>query len=126
MLDLEARVQLDEGERAVRAEQELEGARVRVADRAAGALGGGLHRVAQLRVERGRGRLLDELLVAALDRALALAERQDAAVVVAEHLHLDVARGHDRLLEVEVAVAERRLRLGGGVRERGVQLRRGR
>ncbi len=122
MLDLEPRVQLDERERAVGAEQELERARVRVADRAAGALGGGLHRLAQLRVERRRRRLLDELLVAALDRALALAERQHAALRVAEHLHLDVARRDERLLEVEVAVAERGLRLGGRGLEGVVEL----
>ena len=78
--------------RAVRAEQELEGAGVAVADEAAGALGGELHRLAQLGVERRRRRLLDQLLVAALERALALAEGEHVAVVVAEHLDLDVAR----------------------------------
>ena len=40
----------------------------------------------------GAGRLLDDLLVAALDRALALAEVHERAVPVAEYLHLDVAR----------------------------------
>ncbi len=79
MLDLEARVQLDEVEAAVRAEQELERAGVAVADRAARALGGGLHLLARLGRERGRRRLLDQLLVAPLDRALALAEREDVA-----------------------------------------------
>ena len=54
----------------------------------------------------------------ALDRALALAEREHAAVPVAEHLDLDVARRHDRLLEVDAAVAERRVRLGRGASRR--------
>ena len=49
MLDLQAGVQLDEVEGAVRAEQELERARVLVADRAAGALGRGLHLLARRR-----------------------------------------------------------------------------
>ena len=49
MLDLEPRVQLDEVERAVGAEQELERAGVPVADRARGPLGGRLHRLARLR-----------------------------------------------------------------------------
>jgi hypothetical protein len=49
--------------------------------------------------------------VAALDRALALAAREDVAVVVAEHLDLDVTRGRDHLLDVERAVPEGRLSL---------------
>ncbi len=114
VLDLQPRVQLDEGERAVRPEQELERAGVAVADVPARALGGGLHLLAQLGVERRRRRLLDQLLVAALDRAFALAAGEDVAVVVAEHLDLDVARRRDDLLDVERAVAERGLRLGCG------------
>ena len=43
----------------------------------------------------GAGRLLDHLLVAPLGRAVALAEREDAALPVAEDLHLDVARALD-------------------------------
>ena len=122
MLDLEAGVQLDEVERAVVSEQELERARVLVADRAAGSLDGGLHLLARRRVERGRGRLLDQLLVAALDRALALAEGEHAAVLVAEHLDLDVARGHERLLEVERPVREGRFRLDARGRVGGLEL----
>ena len=77
VLDLQARVQLDEGERAVGPDEELERAGVAVADvrqaRSAAAS------IASRRsgVERGRRRLLDHLLVPALDRALALAERDD-------------------------------------------------
>ena len=122
VLDLEAGVQLDERERAVRAEQELERARVDVADRAAGALGRGLHLLAQLGRERGRRRLLDQLLVAALDRALALAEREHVAVRVAEHLDLDVPRGRQHLLDVERRVAERRLGLGRRGAERVLEI----
>ena len=87
---------------------------VAVADVPARALGGGLHLLAQLVVERRRRRLLDQLLVAALDRALALAAGEDVAVVVAEHLDLDVARRRDHLLDVQRAVPERGLRLGRG------------
>ena len=43
-----------------------------------------------------RGRLLDDLLVAALDRALALAQVDDVALGVRHHLDLDVARGRPR------------------------------
>jgi hypothetical protein len=59
--------------------------------------------------EDRRRRLFDQLLVAALDRALALAEVHHVAVVVAEDLELDVARPLDVLLDVHVADAEGRL-----------------
>ena len=121
VLDLKASVQLDEVEGSVGAEQELERARVLVADRPAGALGRRLHLLARVGVERRRGRLLDQLLVAPLDRALALAEREHAAVLVAEHLDLDVPRRHERLLEVEGAVRERGLGLGAGRRVRRLE-----
>src|SRR4029079_3227332 len=106
MLDLQACVQLDEGERAVGPDEELERAGVAVADVPAGALGGILHRLAPLVVERRGGRLLDQLLVATLDGALALAAREDVAVVVAEHLDLDVTSGGDHFLDVEGAIPE--------------------
>ena len=64
-------------------------------------------------VEERRRRLLDHLLVAALDRAFALAEIDDVAVLVAEHLDLDMAGIDDELLDEDPVVAEggRRLRL---------------
>ena len=57
-----------------------------------------------------------------LDRALALAEGQHAALAVGEHLDLDVPRRDDRLLEVEPGIAERRLRLRGRGLERALEL----
>ena len=122
MLDLEPRIQLDEVERPLRPEQELERAGVAVVDRARGLLGRVLHLLAGLVVERGRRRLLDQLLVPPLDRALALAERQHSALPVGQHLDLDVPRRDDRLLEVEPGLAERGLRLGGGGLERALEL----
>ena len=50
------------------------------------------HRRAHRLVDDRRRGLLDQLLVAALDRALALAEVDQVPVVVAEDLDLDVAR----------------------------------
>src|ERR1051325_3026643 len=47
-----------------------------------------------------------------LNRALALDERNDGAVAVAEQLHLDVPRVEDAAFEVDGGIAERRLRLG--------------
>src|SRR5690606_3981526 len=61
---------------------------------------------------------LDDLLVAALHRALALPQVHDVAVRIAEDLDLDVARRFDVLLEQQRVVAERRLRLATRTLER--------
>ncbi len=91
MLDLEARVHLDEIELAVLVE-ELDGAGAEIVE-LAHRLGDGLaDLVARAGVERGRGAFLPDLLVAALQRAVALAEMDGVALAVAEHLDLDVAR----------------------------------
>ena len=52
------------------------------------------------------GRFFQQLLMAALDGALALSEADDVAVLVGQHLEFDVARVLDVLLHVEVAIAE--------------------
>ena len=54
----------------------------------------------------GRGRFLDDFLVAALHRAVALEEMHDIAVPVAQHLELDVARPFDQALEIDLGLAE--------------------
>ena len=122
VLDLDARVHLDEDVAAVLAEEELDGAGVDVADRA--------RRTRRRRrtccsrvagVEVGRRRDLDDLLVAALERAVALVEVDDLAGAVGEHLHLDVPRVDHGLLEVERRVAEGRLGLALGGLERVAQ-----
>ena len=48
----------------------------------------------------------------ALQRAIALAEMDDAALAVAEDLHLDMPRPVEIALEIDRIVAERGLRLG--------------
>ena len=53
----------------------------------------------------------------ALDRALALAQVDDVAVRVAQHLDLDVARPLDEALDEHARIAEARLRLAGRTRE---------
>src|SRR6185295_15599735 len=69
-------------------------------------------------------RLLDDLLMSALDRAVARTEREHMAVRVAGDLHLDVARATDAPLEEEASVAEGGTRLGGSRPERCRQRRR--
>ena len=61
--------------------------------------------------QRGGRRLLDELLEAALRRAVPVAEMDDAAVMIAEQLHLDVPGVLDVPLDVHAPVPERRLGL---------------
>src|SRR5947208_6156229 len=122
MLDLQTRVQFDEVEALVGTEQELEGSGVPVADRLRGALGGRFHRSARLGRDARRRRLLDQLLMAALDGALALAESQHAALRVGKHLDLHMPRRANELLDVEAGVSEGRLGLGGGGPERALEL----
>ncbi len=60
--------------------------------------------------------------MAALDRAVALAERRDVAVLVGEELDLDVARPVEIALAEDRVVAERRRCLAARRRERFVEL----
>ena len=93
VLDLEPGVQLDEIERPVGAEEELEGAGVAVADRAARPLGSGLHRLARL----GRRAPATATPRSASGGAAGSSTRARRASArcrrVAEHLDLDVPRG---------------------------------
>ena len=117
MLDLDARVHFDEIELAVlveefdRADAEIFELAHRLRDRLADAVAAG-------DVERGRGAFLPDLLVAALQRAVALAEMDGAAVAVAEHLDFDVARPREIFFQIDRVVAEGGLRLGAGGGER--------
>ena len=110
VLDLDARVHLHEVELLVRVDQELHRPGALVADR----LGPGHRRLAhpppQVVADVGGGRLLDQLLLPPLDRAVALAEVDGVAVAVAHHLDLHVARVADELLQVDAVVLEDRLR----------------
>src|SRR6202043_1420435 len=80
----------------------------------------------QLGSQHRRRRLLDQLLMPALDRALALAQVDHLAVEVAEDLELDVPGLDEVLLEIDPAVAERLLRFLAGGRELALDLALGR
>src|SRR5437867_5663028 len=110
MLDLDARVHLDEVEASVSVEEELDRARADVVDGRRHRECGSPQAGARLGGEQRRRRLLQELLVAPLDGAVALAEVDSDAVPVAEHLHLDVASVLDELLAVDL----RRIEGGAG------------
>src|SRR5204862_4306899 len=100
MLDLNARVHFEEVELAAGREQKLDRARAHVADGARRRR----RRLGQPPSERrrdgNRRRLLDELLMAALNAALALAQRDHPAPMVGENLDLDVPRALEILLDV--------------------------
>ena len=119
VLDLNAGVHLDEVVVAVAVHEEFHGAGVHVADGL-----GDLHGVVvqllahALRHAPRRGELHD-LLVAALQRAVALAEMAHVAVLVGENLHLDVLRLDEVLLDEDVVVAEGLVRLTLDEIERG-------
>ena len=124
VLDLHARVHLEEEVLAV-LQQALDRAGADVVDGGGGVDGDLADVRAQLLVDRGAGRLLDQLLVAALDRAVALAEVDHVAVPVGEHLHLDVARVGQVALEVDRRVGEELLALARGALEGLLAARRG-
>src|SRR5881392_1571731 len=80
---------IEEVERPVRTHQELHRAQVLIAQRPRAGERGLRQRGAEAGRERGRRRLLEELLVPPLHGAVALAERDQTAVPVAQQLHLD-------------------------------------
>jgi hypothetical protein len=107
VLHLQAGVDLQEGDEPVLPDEELHGAGAVVAGLPADLLrrlvDGGALGVGQER----RGRLLHELLEAALQRAVPGADDDDVAVGVGEHLRLDVARLVQVALDEALAAAER-------------------
>ena len=126
MLHLKTGVHLHEIEGALLIHQELDRARVGVPDRGRDAHRRGAERRALLTAERRRRRFLEHLLVAPLHRAVALEQMDHVALVIAEHLHLDVARRREIALEQHALVAERRQRLAARPFERRAEVIRAR
>ena len=106
VLHLEAGVHLEEGDGPVLGDEELTGAGadvVRLAQDRLGALVEAAHLVVG---QERRGRLLDQLLVAPLQRAVTGGDHHDVAVLVGEALGLDVARLVEELLHEALAASE--------------------
>ncbi len=126
MLDLQPRVGLDEVETrlcaGLRVDQELERAEALVTDLRRHAHRRADQAPADPVADRGARRDLDELLVAALQRALALPDVSHLARAVSDDLHFDVPRARQVLLDVEIPVAERRGRFRATARIRVVEL----
>ena len=117
VLHLQARVHLHEVELAGVRVEELNGAHAHIAHLAGEVARGLVHGGADVVValQAGGGALLQQLLVAALHGALALAQRHHIARHVGKDLHLHVVRGVHELLHVALAVAKGALGLGMGL-----------
>src|SRR5262245_4851794 len=109
MLDLQPRIHFKEIEAPVLSGDKLNRAGTVVTDRLRQRDRLLSHFLAGRGIEQGRRRLLDDFLVAALDRAFALAEMDDVAVLVAKHLDFDMARIRDELFDENALIPERRL-----------------
>ena len=111
VLDLHARVHLEEVVGPVPREQALDRAGRPITDRARRVDGDRADPLAQRVVDGRRRRLLDELLMAPLDRAVPLAEVNHVSVGVREDLHLDVTWILEVPLDVDGGIREVRLAL---------------
>ena len=107
MLDLKAGVDFEEVERLA-FEQELDRAGTDVADVVRQRQRPVVQPLTDIVGDARGGRFLDELLVASLDRALAITEMDHVAVTVGDHLDLHMTRPGQVLLHVHAAVAEGR------------------
>jgi hypothetical protein len=122
VLHLQPGVGLDEHERSVGVgvvHEKFHGAEVVVAG-VAGQGERGVDEAGALPAQGRAGRQLDQLLVAALQRALPLPQVADVAGPVAENLHLEMPGAVDELLHVQPGIAE-----GGRappIRRRGTRL----
>ncbi len=95
MLHLDTRVHLEEVQIAVLVHQELHGAGVGVADLPHGLDDQMAHALTQGSVDLGGGRLFHQFLVAALDGTFSLAQMDNFAMLVPQHLELDMTRRRD-------------------------------
>ena len=87
--------------------QKLDRPSVGISSRFGGLDGHGPHAPAHLLIDDGRGRFFNHLLVAALHGAFALAQVDHVAVLIAQHLDLNVARVRNELLHINFAIIER-------------------
>src|SRR5262249_48808726 len=123
VLDLDAWVDLDEVEGlAVGIDEELDRAGVVQTDRSAHGQRRVEDALARVRVEVGGRGDLDNLLMAALDGAVALEQVDQVAVPITEELDLDVAGARDVLLQEHLGNAEGGAGLAAGLFQGFVEL----
>ncbi len=122
VLDLHARVHFHEIVVQVFVDEELDRAETFIIRSARDFASRGPHAGSDLGAHDGREGFFDDLLVAALERALALAQMDHVAVAVGQDLDLDVTRAFDVLLDEDVRRPEGRLRLASRRVERLLEL----
>ena len=107
MLDLDARVHLDEEPVVfVHVVEEFDGARIIIADALGQRDGGVAEFLAHFRIEVHRRRDFDDFLIAPLHRTIALVQMDDIAVLVTEDLHLDVFGSRNVAFEENGGIAK--------------------
>src|SRR5437868_15057925 len=111
MFDLDARVHFDEVQRAIFIHEELDCARILISDMTERVDQNAADTLSQLRRNFHRWGFLNQLLMTALNAAFALAQTGNIAVLVSQHLELNVPGALNELFHVEVAVAKRSCRL---------------
>src|SRR6266702_5287407 len=122
MLDLEPGVHLQEDELlGAGVDEALDRPRAAEADRLPRPDGRGEQPFPQRRADTGRGRLFCHLLMAPLDRAVALTQGHNTPVVQAHDLDLDVTGVLDAALKQDRGAAEETLGAGAGGLERRPQ-----
>ena len=100
MFHLDPGIHFNKVEVALGVEQKLNRPDIGIADRLGGLDRHGAHPFAQAFGQGRRGRFLNEFLIAALDRTLALPEMNDVAVLVAHDLKLDMPGALQVFLDV--------------------------
>ena len=107
MFDLDPRVDLDKVEAPrIHVHEELDSAGAFIPNVGADTPAQVANLGALVGIEIGGRRPFHHFLVSPLHRAVALIEVIDRAILVAEDLHLDMARPLDHLLEIALAIAE--------------------
>src|SRR5260370_27546628 len=114
MFYLNPRIHFHEIEITVLIDEIFHRARVFIANRCCEFYGAATHFLSNIIINhRGRA-FLDDLLVAPLDRAIAFAEMNDAAVTIATDLKLNMVGTNDKLLHIDTAIPEGLLSLSSG------------
>src|SRR6266511_3396755 len=102
VLDLDTRLNLGEVQLPLVVDHELDGAGAATAEQARDSDRGAPKLLALLMGQVGRRGLRHDLLVVALNRAVAFAKVDQVAVLVTQQLYLDIARRQKRTLQVDL------------------------
>ncbi len=106
MLDLNARIHLHEIEAAILIEQEFDRARILITRCTYCLDGCNAHGTTSFAIERRRRRFFQQLLMTALERAIAFAQRNAVIVLISQDLNLDMAWTQHELLQIDIAIAK--------------------